>query len=481
MVTGALSPLDLAALAHTWDVWARPKQLAPDTAWKSWGIVSGRGWGKTKSCAELTVQEVLAGRAKRIAICSFNLDEAERTLIFGKSGLIACSPPWCKPWMLKGQLVWPNGAIATPYTPEVPDGPRGPEHDWVWCSEVSSWPSATREEFFSNLKLGNRIPGARMIFDTTPKRRNPIVRQLLERAARDPQKHIVVRGATRENADNLDAGFVTELEAELAGTQRGKEELEGIFLDDDEGALWRQEWIDRARRDMPTVLKRRVVALDPAISTRKGTDRTGLVELGLGVDDQVYVIADHTDRYPVEVWGAKLITLYVEGQCDCIVVERNRGGELVAAMIRSSAERRGLRVEIVGPDAPVRHTPSTIYVKEVVSRKGKDLRAEPVASLYERGRVSHVRGADLTELEDVMTTWVPEAGGASPDALDALVHGAWELAGLGRERALSGGSQSVGAAKLLEVATQNERERPRERSGGGLMALLGAGNRSDRL
>lgn len=456
-----LAPLELAALLHTWEAWARPRQLAPETGWKSWGVVSGRGWGKTKSCAEFVVDEVIAGRVKRIGFCSFNLDEAERTLIHGQSGLIACSPPWFKPEVIKGIVVWPNGAIATPYTPEVPAGPRGPEHDLFWCSEMSSWPAATRDEFFSNVKLGNRLPGARMIYDTTPKRRNPIVRFLLDRTAREPLKHLVVRGSTRDNRDNLDADFVTSLEAEIGGTMRGQEELEGLFLDDADGALWKQAWIDNHRRDMPTTLKRRVLSVDPTISSRKGTDRTGLVEIGLGVDDQVFVLADHTGRYAAEVWGALLIKLYLDGACDCVVVERNRGGDLVAANIRACAQRAGLRVEIVDADAVTRHTPSTIYVKEVISRKGKELRAEPVASIYERGRVSHVRGVDLTELEDVLTTWVPEAGGASPDALDALVHGVFELAGLGRDkrdaRGAIDGAAKMQAALKSQAATQERR------------------------
>lgn len=472
-----IDTLDIAAMAHDWPTWARPRQLAPDTNWKSWGIISGRGWGKTKSCSELTVAEVMAGRVRRIAFCSFNLDEAERTLIYGKSGLIACSPPWMKPAVVKGVLVWPNGAIATPYTPEVPDGPRGPESDWLWCSEVAAWPANTRDEFFSNLRLGNRLPGARMIYDTTPKARNPLVRYLLERAARDPARHIVVRGSTRDNSDNLDTDFVSSLEAELGGTARGRAELEGIFDDDAEGALFKQEWIDRARRDLPTAFKRRVLSVDPTISTRKGTDRTGLVELGLGVDDQVYVLGDHTDRMPAEVWGAKLIVMYVDGQCDCIVVERNRGGDLVAANIRASAERRGLRVEVVDGDAPVRHSPGTIYVKEVISRKGKELRAEPVASLYERGRVSHVRGVDLTELEDVMTTWQPDAGGPSPDALDALVHGVWELASLSRAPRPDASSTFMGAAKMQAEINAA----PKGKAANIAALLVGGGRGNDRI
>ena len=454
------SPLGLATLLHTWEAWARPKQLAPPTSWRSWGLCTGRGFGKTRSCAELVVAEVMAGRARRIGIASFNLDETERTLIHGESGLLRCSPSWFKPEITKGIVVWPNGAIATPYTPEVPGGPRGPEHDLFWCSEGSTWPAATRDEFFSNIRYGLRLGLGRMIWDTTPKRRNPIVRYLLERAARDPARHIVVRGSSRENADNLTADFVTELEAEHGGTMRGQEELEGIFLDDADGALWRQDWIDRARRDMPGTFKRRVIAVDPAISTRRGTDRSGIVEAGLGVDDQVFVLADLTDRYAPEAWGGIVIDRYMRGGCDCIVVERNRGGDLVVSMLRACAKDRGIRVEVVEPEAMTRHQGGTVYVKETISRRGKELRADPVAALYEKGRVSHVKGADLAELEETLCTWVPEAGGASPDTLDALVFCVTELAGLSRE-SRADGSAAVRGAAAMQATLSGQRQAPR--------------------
>lgn len=397
-----LEVAELASLGFSWEFWARPKQLPPERAWRSFGLITGRGFGKTRCNCEFVIGEVMAGRARDIIFAAQNLDETERTMMLGPSGLVQCSPPWFKPIVTKGVVVWPNGATATPMTPEVPHAPRGGNRDLAWMSEIAAWPAATREEFFSNVKMSVRSGAGRLVYDTTPRARNPLVRQLIERALRDPMRHVIVRGSSRENIDNLTDGVVAEWEAELGGTHRGREELEGEFFDDADGALFRQEWIDRARRDMPTALRRRVLSIDPTISTRKGTDRTGLVELGLGVDDQVHVIADHTDRYAAETWGALLLRLYVEGQCDCIVVERNRGGDLVAANIRASAERRGLRVEIVDGEAPVRHASGVVYVKEVISRKGKELRAEPVASLYERGRVSHTRGVDLTELEELM-------------------------------------------------------------------------------
>lgn len=471
-----LDHLALAALTYTWDAWARPKQLPPPTAWRSWGLVTGRGFGKTRSACELVVAEVMAGRSRRIGFASFNLDEAERTMIHGESGLIRCSPPWFPAEVVKGQVTWPNGAIATPYTPEVPAGPRGPEHDLVWLSEVASFPPSTRDEFFSNMRLGLRLGLGRMIFDTTPKRRNPLVRYLLERSARDPLRHVVVRGSSRENADNLTAGAIAEWHAEYGDTTKGREELLGEFLDDADGALWQQLWIDRARRDMPSVLKRRVISVDPAVSNRKGTDRTGLVELGLDVAGQCYVLDDFTDRYAWEAWGARVIDRYLRGACDCVIVERNRGGDAVVANLRACASQRGLRVEVVDKDAITRHAPSTIVVKELTSRQGKETRAEPVATAYEQGRVSHVNGANLSELEEVCCTWVPEHGGASPDAMDALVHGVSELLGLSRAARPDGAAAVRGAAAMLASLSASP-----ARPAVDVASLLGAGRGGGRI
>ena len=189
----------------------------------------------------------------------------------------------------------------------------------------------------------------------------------------------------------------------------------------------------------------------------------------------MFVFGDYTKRMPPEVWGALLIELYLRNGCDCVGVERNRGGDLVAANIRASAQQRGLRVEVVGPDAPTRHHPSTIYVKETYARKSKALRAEPVSTLYEKGRVSHVHGADLGELEDVMTTWLPEGGGPSPNALDALVYGVVELGGLARDKS-DPAAAIAGALQLQQRVMAAPAPRPV-----GIAALLGRGRGSDRI
>ncbi len=431
-----LSVVELAALAHDWrDFWARPAQIIDSAGpWRSHGLLTGRGFGKTRTISEFVQEEVAAERARRIALIAQNEDQTLAVMVHGPSGLLATSPPWFKAHFEGGRVVWPNGAQAFVYTPEVPGELRGPEHDLGWGSEIVAWPAATADEALSNLRLGLRLGYGRFVWDSTPKRRSPLVRFLLKRAEADPLIHRVTRGGSRENADNLTRGMLDELEREIGGTQRGREELEGIFLEDEEGALFREGWFATTRRQLPSQLARRILAIDPATSDRAGTDRTGIVELGLGFDAQVYVIADLTRRASWEEWARLVVDRYVTGRCDCIVVERNKVGGAPVAILRAEAHTRGMRAEVVQLEAPTRHVPGVIYAKEVFARGAKELRAEPVTPLYEKGRVSHVIGADLGELETVMTTWVPGPGARSPDALDALVHGVSELAGLWRAR-----------------------------------------------
>jgi phage terminase large subunit-like protein len=429
-----VSPLGLAALQYDWSWWRRGKQVPPASSWRSWGLCTGRGFGKTRACAEEVLEEVREGHARRIALCAQNEDKTREVMVDGPSGLIRRSPPWARPVWRLGRLEWPNGALAFVYTPEVPGAMRGPEHDLAWVSEVVAWPPTTRQEALSNLRLGLRMGAARMLWDTTPKRRNPLVRMLLDRAAASPSKHIVVRGATRENADNLARDAIAEWESEYGGTSRGREELEGEFLDDVDGALFRQPWIDGARRAMPGKLDRCVVSVDPAISTRRNTDATGISVVGLGVDRQAFVLRDASGRMSPDRWTGLVLDLYREHSADCVVVERNRGGDLIVHALRASAAERGIRVEVVRAEAVTRHDPRVVYVKEVIATTSKESRAEVVVPAYQKGRVSHVDGADLASLEETMCTWDPSEGGASPNDLDALVYGLIEVLGLAADR-----------------------------------------------
>jgi phage terminase large subunit-like protein len=363
-------------------------------------------------------------------------------------------------------------------TPEAPGKIRGPEYSLAWISELQSWPAALREEAFSNVRLSTRVGSARIVWDATPKRRHPQIRELLAEAERDPARHVVVRGTTHENAANLGEGYVEELDRTYGGTSKGREELLGEMLDEAESALVKQEWIDRARRRMPDTLSRRVIGIDPAVTTRAGNDRTGIIDAGLGVDDQAYVLGDLSGKYAPAAWADLVLERYVRYGCDCVVVETNKGGELVTSNLRAHAGKRGLSVIVLGKNERPRVNPGTVYVREVHARGPKEDRAQPLATAYERGRVSHVSGVpdvDLSSLEDTLTTWEPAPGQRSPDALDALVHAIGELLGFAANKPdPRGGIQGIAAAAAVL-------RQPGPSGAVNLAALLGGGGRGDRL
>lgn len=270
---------------------------------------------------------------------------------------------------------------------------------------------------------------------------------LLARAKSEPDRHVVVRGSSHENAANLGDGVLEELERELGGTQKGREELGGEMLEDAESATAKQAWIDAARRAMPERLVRRGIGIDPAITARSGSDRTGIIEAGLGVDGQAYVLQDLSGKHDPPTWAAIVLDTYARNGCDVIVVETNRGGALVTQNLRAAARDRGLSVVVLEPNQPTQRLASVVYVKEKHSRGPKEDRAQPIATAYERKRISHVLGADLSSLEVTLTTWEPSPGANSPDDLDALVHIAGELLSLTSSTPdPSAGFRGIGAA-----------------------------------
>lgn len=428
-VLDRLSNIERAALLYDWEgFWARPNQLPPEGKWASWGGLTGRGWGKTRTMAEYVTREALSGRAMLIALGAQNEDKCIDVMVKGPSGLLAVSPPWGRAIFEGGRVVWPNGAQAFVYTPERPGNAFGPEHHLAWLSEIHAWPATTQMQFFSAIRMGLRLGYSRMVWDSNPKRKHPILRLLLARGERDPDRHIVFRGSTYDNRMNLNAEAIAEWERDYGGTQLGREMLEGEQFDESDGALFKQSWIDSARRQRPEHLQRTIIVIDPAISVRRGTDATGIVELALDYSGQLYVLDDMSDKLAWEEWGELVIDRYMRDRCDCIVVERNRGGDACAANIRACGKERGITVVVAPSDAKTMHVPGVVNVKEVIGRQSKGTRAQPVASVVERGRVSFVSPFD--ELEEQLTTFEDDKGLESPNAYDAFVWGVWELAGL---------------------------------------------------
>ena len=296
-------------------------------------------------------------------------------------------------------LRWENGALAYVFSAEDPERLRGEQCEAAWLDELASW---RYEEAYSQLQFGLRLgPMPRSVVTTTPR-----PTRIIKRLKADPRTHLTT-GSTYANKHNLSDAFVRELIAAYEGTRFGRQEIHAEVLADTEFALWSRELLDNqrvAKADVPKQWKKIVVAIDPAVSFAAESAETGIVVAGLDRREHGYVLADVSGRYRPEQWARRAVGLYHEYQADRIVAEKNQGGDLV---------ERNILIE--DPTVPVRLVQAT---------RNKILRAEPVATAYERGRVWHV--GFFEKLEQQMCEW--EAGSdESPDRLDALV---WALTDL---------------------------------------------------
>jgi phage terminase large subunit-like protein len=391
----------IRTLQHDWTgLWARPEQLRPPGDWILWLILAGRGWGKSRTGAECIRDWIEAGTCGRVALVARTAADARDVMVDGESGLLAISPPWFRPVYepSKRRLTWPNGAIATTYTAEEPDALRGPQHDGAWCDEIASWKYP--EDAYNNLLFGLRLgTNPRIVGTTTPKPTRHM-RALIADATT-----AVTKGKTQENAPNLARTFLRQVVGKYLGTSLGRQELDAEMLEDVAGALWKRDVIDDLRRRLAPELRRVVVAIDPAVTNKAGSDETGIITVGLGSDGHAYVLEDLSGHYSPDGWGRRAVAAYDRRQADIIVAEVNNGGDMVGHTINT-----------------VR---SNVHFKAVHASRGKRVRAEPVAALYEQGKVHHV-GA-FAELEDQLTTWDSSTGEESPDRLDALVWALTEL------------------------------------------------------
>ena len=408
----------LEALKWDWRFWARPSQLAPPGNWGVWLILAGRGYGKTRLGAEWVRQMVCGstplakGLAGRIAIVAETAADGRDVMVEGDSGLLKIHPPSFRPDYepSKRRLTWPNGAVASLFNATEPDQLRGPQFDCAWSDELAKWKYA--QESWDMLQFGLRLgDNPKQIVTTTP-RPIKIVRDLLKESQKENSHVIVTRGRMAENRGNLAPSFIKSIEGKYAGTRLGRQELDAEVLDDMPNALWNRDGLDRFRlkvTDIPA-LKRIVVAVDPAAKSNEFKEdgaATGIVCAGIGEDGRGYILDDATCRESPDGWARRAVATFDRFEADCIVGEVNQGGDMVASTVRS-----------VRP---------TIRFKAVHATRGKWVRAEPIAALYEQGRVSHV--GTFAALEDEMVAFGPDgmADGVSPDRLDALVWAMTEL------------------------------------------------------
>lgn len=440
----SLTPQEAALLAYDWSFWGRPSQQEPFGDWAVWLAMAGRGFGKTRMGSEWVRAQMCGstpltgGRVRHMALVAETAADARDVMVQSAGGILRCHPPEYRPLYKPSlrRLEWPNGAIAHTYSADDPEQLRGPEHEAAWSDELAKWRYA--QETWDMLQFGLRVgDNPRQLVTTTP-RPIPVVRELLE--ASDTY---VTRGSTYENYENLSPKFIAKMEEKYEGTRLGRQELHAEVLDDVPGALWTRKMLEVRSAQNPKAagmrkgetlpdMRRVVVGVDPSgtsgeIDMRRrearggdhedeAGDDVGIVAAGLGDDGIVYILDDATVNWGPADWARRVVETYRRHDGDMIVGEANFGGAMVEHTIRTVDKR--------------------VPYRPVHASRGKVVRAEPIAALYEQGRVRHC--GSLAKLEDQMIYMTQRGyeGAGSPDRLDAAV---WAITDLVFGRSARGG------------------------------------------
>ena len=352
----------------------------------------------TRTGAETVRTVVNRAPRQRIALVGPTAGDCRDVMVEGESGLMNVFPPHQRPVFepSKRRVTFWNGSRAYLYSAEEPERLRGPQSHFAWLDEIATYDKWA--DIWTNLSFGLRLGrDPRVIATTTPR---PV--KWMKELIADPGT-IVTRGSTFDNRANLPASQLANFERIYGGTRIGRQELEGQLLEESEGALWNRETIERARvRTAPSELVRVVVAIDPATTSGEGSDDTGISAFGVDAAGDGYVLADDTCHLPPAQWAARSVMLFDRLGADRVIGEANNGGDMVELTIRT--DRRNIPYE------------------KVHAARGKVARAEPVAALYEQGRIHHV--GSFPALEDEMVNFVPGQMKRSPNRVDALVWGA---------------------------------------------------------
>ncbi|HKT86192.1 MAG TPA: terminase family protein, partial [Novosphingobium sp.] len=360
---------DQSEMLTHWPLWARSEQLPPPGDWRTWLIMAGRGFGKTRAGAEWVRLIADADPSARIALVGATLAEARAVMVEGESGVLAASPlrrrPEFEPSLRR--LLWPNGAQAMLYSAGEPETLRGPQHSHAWCDEIAKWDNAGGRacRAWDNLLLGLRLGGHPRLLATTTPRAVPLVRRLLAEGADDVA---VTRGRTEDNSDNLPARYLRDMRRTFGNSLLARQELDGELIADVEGALWTRALIEACREAAAPAAARVVIGVDPPASD--GGDACGIMVAGLCEGGIAHILADASvEKTSPERWARAVARAASAWSADRVIAEANQGGAMVASVLRAADVSLPLRL--------------------VHASRGKAARAEPVAALYEAGRVRH--------------------------------------------------------------------------------------------
>ncbi len=388
---------DLASIATEFEYTARPNQMAPSEDWLIWLLLGGRGSGKTRTGAEWLSEQ--ARKTGRLALVAPTLNDAREVMLEGESGVLNIGFPSTRPVYTasRRRLDWPNGAVGYLFSAEDPDSLRGPQFGAAWADEFCAW--RYPEETLANLRLGLRLGvDPKMVITTTPRPISALFKLI------EMNGVVTYQAKTAENVSHLAPAFLSMMDDGYGGTRLGRQELDGEIIQDRQDALWTHDMIENCRftSGVPKA-DALIIAVDPPVTSGARSDKCGLIvaaRVGEGRMAKVYILQDATVQgLSPEGWAKAAVKLYDYWDADHLVVEVNQGGDLVKTVIRS-----------VAPEIPIR---------SVFATKSKRSRAEPVAALYEQGRVLHATRCDDLESE-LMNLGAPGQT-HSPDRVDALV------------------------------------------------------------
>ncbi|BDB95977.1 DNA-packaging protein [Candidatus Hydrogenosomobacter endosymbioticus] len=403
------------ALRYDWHANARQNQKEPKGDWRIWLILAGRGFGKTRTGAETIRSWISSGKCKRICLLGETFDDVRSVMIEGQSGLLSVFPDDERPTYLPSlrTLIWKNGAIATGYSAQAYQQLRGPQFDGAWIDELAKFSYA--DEAFNQLMFCMRLGKSPKTVITTTPRPSSLIRKL----SCMPDV-FVTTGSTFENQANLSESYIDSMKRNYLGTRIGAQELEGQILNENNGALWRPsffKYIERSSTSLsehskPTPdaehtqeMKRVVIAVDPAVTCNEDSDETGIIVAGLDNTGTIHILDDLSGKFNSTQWISDVAAAFERYSADKVIAEVNNGGDLVEQLLHT-----------LYPNIPY---------KAVRAMRGKYVRAEPIAALYEQGRVIHAKKFPI--LEEQLLSYTPDSKN-SPDRLDALVWAATELA-----------------------------------------------------
>ena len=385
---------------------ARPKQIIVDEdQYNIYMILAGRGFGKTISGAMNIIEYCLTYPNSICGVVAPTYSDLSKVCFQGESGIISLLDKELLAY--KGynksasEITFYNGSKIIGFPATESDRIRGQNFHRAWCDELASW---RYRDTFDNLMMALRLGTSPKCIITTTPRPTAIIKELFAR--KDVKK---ITGSTFENADNLAKSTIAMLKEQYENTRLGRQELYAEILEDIEGSLFSRADIDKGRIREHPELSKIVIAVDPAVTSNENSDETGIVAVGRGVDNHYYILDDRSGIYTPDDWIRKVIGLYYEYEANYICAEVNNGGDLIERLLRVQDEQ--------------------VPYKAIRSMKGKMLRAEPVSSLYEQGKVHHV--GYFKDLEEQMCQYTGNSV-SSPDRLDALVFGVTSLQSSGK-------------------------------------------------